>query len=147
MAAYVDRPQWYWRAQYWCHLLADSLDELHDFAGRLGKPRQAFQARRLPHYDLTIVQRRIALDLGAIEVRSRDIVLLARRLRVEQVACRPDDGLGARAIGERTRAPFDNVASCATSTGMPDAIAFPQRRRSGDVVASSRPEHPARGEE
>ena len=109
MAAYVDRPKWYWRDQYWCHLLADSLDELHDFAGRLGKPRRAFQAKRLPHYDLTVGQRRIAIDLGAIEVRSRDIVLLARRLRIEQVACRPygAPGAGGRSAGREASSTFD----------------------------------------
>jgi hypothetical protein len=39
----------------------------------------------LPHYDLTVAQRAIAIDLGAFEVSSRAIVIVARRLRLEAV--------------------------------------------------------------
>ena len=83
MAVYVDHPRWLWRELYWCHLGADSLLELHDFAALVGKPRRAFQCRRLPHYDLTVVQRAVAIELGALAVSSRELVVVARRLRAE----------------------------------------------------------------
>jgi hypothetical protein len=52
MACYVDKPEWEWRGKMWAHLLADSLDELHAFAGKLGLQRAWFQAppqTRYPH--------------------------------------------------------------------------------------------------
>ena len=36
MAVYVDNLRIPWRGKEWCHLLADSLDELHSFAEKLG---------------------------------------------------------------------------------------------------------------
>lgn len=56
----------------WCHLLADSPDELHTFASRLGLKRKWFQDRRWPHYDLTPGKRILAIRLGALEVRRTD---------------------------------------------------------------------------
>lgn len=35
MAVYVDRPSHHWRDRLWCHLVADTLEELHAFAARL----------------------------------------------------------------------------------------------------------------
>ncbi|MEZ1440961.1 DUF4031 domain-containing protein [Pseudomonas shirazica] len=36
MAVYVDSEGIRWRGREWCHLVADSLDELHTFADRCG---------------------------------------------------------------------------------------------------------------
>ncbi len=84
MAAYVDRAIWQWRGRLWCHLLADELDELHVFADRVGVPRRAFQDRRYPHYDLPEERRAIAVELGALEVSFREIIVVARRLRAQR---------------------------------------------------------------
>lgn len=52
-----------------CHLLADTLEELHEFADRLGLRREWFQNHpRWPHYDLTRNKRALAVRLGATEV-------------------------------------------------------------------------------
>jgi len=86
MAAYIDAPLWSWMGLRWCHLLADSLDELHEFADQLGLPRMVFQCpphARFPHYDLSPWRRRRALRLGAIEIGHREVVHKARRLRHE----------------------------------------------------------------
>jgi hypothetical protein len=56
----------------WCHMAADSgLDELHDFAARLGIPRRAFQR---DHYDLPAHVRSHAVALGAEEVSTREFI-------------------------------------------------------------------------
>jgi hypothetical protein len=56
-----------------CHLMADDLDELHAFAGRLGLKREWFQDYPLhPHYDLTASKRARALKLGAVFVPARE---------------------------------------------------------------------------
>lgn len=52
-----------------CHLFADSVEELHAFALRLGMRRSWYQEDvRLPHYDLTAKRRRKALYYGAKEM-------------------------------------------------------------------------------
>lgn len=67
-----------WRGRRWAHLMADTLDELHAFAARLGLPRRAFQDRRSgAHYDVDAALRSIALALGAQPIsRHRDRALV-----------------------------------------------------------------------
>lgn len=87
---YVDEAVWEWRGQLWCHLLADSIDELHEFAGRLGLRRTWFQgSSRFPHYDLTANKRLQAIRLGAQAVDARTAVMRARALRDGAVASHP----------------------------------------------------------
>jgi predicted transcriptional regulator len=51
----------------WCHLLADTTDELHALADRIALARRWFQEAPVPHYDLTPTKRRAAVAAGAIE--------------------------------------------------------------------------------
>jgi hypothetical protein len=73
-------PMRYWHRR--CgHLVSDlSLDELHEFAAALGLRREWFQAKSIPHYDLTGEVYEMAIELGATLVSSRHIVLRAVRL-------------------------------------------------------------------
>lgn len=50
-----------------CHLTTDgSLEELHEFAKKIGMRREWFQEHRLmPHYDLSPARREAALAAGA----------------------------------------------------------------------------------
>lgn len=67
MAVYIDDAVFAWRGQRWAHLMADTLDELHDFAQQLGIPRRAFQDKPSgAHYDVPAPLREEALALGAI---------------------------------------------------------------------------------
>ena len=57
---------------HWCHLTADTLDELHAMAARIGLKRAWYQPGRyqhLCHYDLTPARRARALALGAQDVQ------------------------------------------------------------------------------
>ena len=62
----------------WCHMVSDtSEEELHTFAARLGLKRAWFQRRpqaSVAHYDLTPPRRTLAVQLGAVEVSSRELV-------------------------------------------------------------------------
>ncbi len=69
-------------------MTGDALEELHDFAGRLGLRRRWFQDVRLPHYDLHRTLHLAALEAGAILVPSRRIVVVARSLREAEPARR-----------------------------------------------------------
>ncbi|WP_257814207.1 DUF4031 domain-containing protein [Burkholderia glumae] len=84
MAVYVDNALIVWRGKRWCHLVADSLDELHGFAKHLGLRRTWFQDRAsYPHYDVTESIRLRALRLGAIQGDKRTIVQCGRSLKQE----------------------------------------------------------------
>lgn len=65
----------------WCHLFADTVEELHEFAARIGMKRAWFQGHHnaLPHYDLIPSRRKAAVRAGAQEARLRDIIAAKRR--------------------------------------------------------------------
>lgn len=69
----------------WSHLMADSDDELHAFAAKLGLRRSWHQKPGTPisHYDVTEPKRRLALKLGAVPIgyMSRESMDLLRRKR------------------------------------------------------------------
>lgn len=62
------------------HLQADTVEELHAFAARLGLKRSWFQSKpgrpEMDHYDCTRSKREMALCLGAVD---EDIRTSARR--------------------------------------------------------------------
>jgi hypothetical protein len=88
VAVYVDRPVWEWRGRRWCHLLADTDEELHAFAAELGLRRAWFQQTEgrpwKDHYDLPEEVRAEAVRAGAVEVDLRHVAahLRARRARM-----------------------------------------------------------------
>lgn len=55
-----------------CHLTADTLEELHAFAKRIGMKREWFQDGRVPHYDLTPGRRAEAKLAGAVFVSAKE---------------------------------------------------------------------------
>ncbi len=65
-----------------CHMVADTLEELHEMADRIGVARRWFQANAShPHYDICKAKRAIALSLGAVEVGRRELAAILRRTR------------------------------------------------------------------
>lgn len=67
---------------WWCHMIADTLDELHAFAECLGFRRAWFQSGSIPHYDVgTTGKRELAIKLGAIECDRHVFVAHVQRLR------------------------------------------------------------------
>ena len=83
---YVDDAEVPRHGYLWCHLLADRLAELHEFASLIGVSKRAFhRGARHPHYDITLWQRQLALREGARAVTAREAVRVARRMLAEQV--------------------------------------------------------------
>jgi hypothetical protein len=74
MTVYVDDAVHLWRDQRWAHLMADTLEELHAMAARLGLPRRAFQNKTSgAHYDVPSDLRERVIGLGAVAIsRHRD---------------------------------------------------------------------------
>ncbi|WAC62190.1 DUF4031 domain-containing protein [Pseudoxanthomonas sp. SL93] len=88
MSVYVDDAVTLWRGRRWAHMMADTLEELHAMAARLGMPRRAFQDKSSgAHYDLTVELREEALRLGAVAIsRHRDreqVRAIIRRARAQ----------------------------------------------------------------
>lgn len=82
MAVYVDDECIAWRGKVWCHMVADTPDELHAFAARVGLKRAWFQSQSVyPHYDVTLSIRVKALQLGAIMADRETLLLCARDLK------------------------------------------------------------------
>ena len=82
MAVWVDDMRIAKHGKLWCHLVADSWEEMHEFAlHTLKLEARCFHGRaKLPHYDVTIWERELALQLGAVAVHHRQIVVCARKL-------------------------------------------------------------------
>lgn len=82
MAVYVDglRDYGWWRGPS-CHLIADSVEELIEFAVSIGLRPEWFQPKSSPHFDLSAQTRVVALQKGAIELGQREFVARLRRIR------------------------------------------------------------------
>jgi hypothetical protein len=66
-----------WNHAEGCHMVADSLQELHDFAVKLKLgPSWFFQN----HYRLTLTKRRMALKNGAQEISTLDFITKAHEM-------------------------------------------------------------------
>lgn len=56
-----------------CHMTADSMDELHLLASRIGLKREWFQRHATaPHYDLNASKREAALAAGAVYMPAKE---------------------------------------------------------------------------
>lgn len=66
----------------YAHLVADSLDELHAFAASIGvKPHFFHKTASHPHYDITGEQRTKAIEAGAKEVTSKELLGKAKEMK------------------------------------------------------------------
>jgi hypothetical protein len=86
MAVYVDpireHPPFHDGNTLWCHMIADTEEELHAMAERIGMRREWYQG---DHYDLRPAGRALALQYGAQEMSMR---AMARRVCGERKARR-----------------------------------------------------------
>ncbi len=70
-----------------CHMFADSLNELHEMAEKIGMKRSWFQdnGQSAEHYDLVASRRALAIKYGAIELTERkqigEMINMSRRRR------------------------------------------------------------------
>ena len=79
MTVYVDTMRARYGRLVLCHMIADSDDELHAMADRIGVARKWFQAQAsTPHYDICLAKKALALKHGAVELSRRD---MGRKLR------------------------------------------------------------------
>lgn len=80
---YVD-PLFTWGSKgQWCHMIADSVDELHHFAVQIGLKRSwvHISSSGIVHYDLRPSKRELAIKYGAIEVKSSEFIARAKGVK------------------------------------------------------------------
>ncbi len=67
---YVDDMRAKFGRMIMCHLLADTDDELHAMAARIGVARRWHQKAGTPHshYDIALSKRALAVAAGAVEI-------------------------------------------------------------------------------
>jgi hypothetical protein len=81
---YIDDAQIAYRGMLMCHMWADTDDELHAMAQRLGLRRAWHDGDAiLSHYDVCLSKRRLAVKLGAKLV---DSSFLKQRIRLARSA-------------------------------------------------------------
>ena len=82
MTVYVDEPRNKFGRMVMCHMIADTLDELHIMAAKIGMHREWFQNNAdHPHYDVSKSKRVLAVRYGAVEVDNRQLIMIIRKQR------------------------------------------------------------------
>jgi ribA/ribD-fused uncharacterized protein len=85
MAVYVDNMKMPYRGMIMSHMTADSNEELHEMAAKLGLNREWFQGlpkHTIEHYDISEGKRQQAIKLGAVEEDLFDPDARQRRNRI-----------------------------------------------------------------
>lgn len=84
MSVYVDIPAYAFRRMIMCHMLADTPDELHAIADKIGVARRWYQCppkASFWHYDICKTKRALAVSHGAIECDRNAFVAALRKIR------------------------------------------------------------------
>lgn len=73
MAVYVDDMRAKYRRMVMCHMIADTVLELHFMADNIGVARRHFQQTKSgPHYDICLSYKSRAVARGAIQITQRE---------------------------------------------------------------------------
>jgi hypothetical protein len=84
MAVYVDDANVPFGRMIMCHMVADTLDELNSMADVIGVNRKWFQDHpKHPHYDISRMKKALALQNGAIEVTSKELITIIKGIKYE----------------------------------------------------------------
>lgn len=89
MAVYVDDMRAPYGRMVMCHMVADTDDELHAMAAKIGVARRWHQKPKTSHshYDICLSKRAKAVSLGAIEI---DRAKLGEIIRAKREAFKGD---------------------------------------------------------
>ena len=97
MAVYVDAARNKYGRMVMCHMIADTVAELHVMAEKIRMKREWFQPFSSPHYDLSLSRRALAVKHGAVEVDRRELVAVMKRqtgVWVEEYRVARESGVG-----------------------------------------------------
>ena len=86
MSVYVDDAAHQYGRMVMCHMMADTPAELFEMVDRIGVDRRWYQGpgkASFPHFDICQTKRRMAVELGALEVGRREGYLFRKHMREE----------------------------------------------------------------
>lgn len=86
MAVYVDDMRAPYRNMIMCHMIADTSEELHAMAERIGVQRKwcQYEGTYREHYDICVSKRKAAVARGAKEITWRETGALVRQRKENQ---------------------------------------------------------------
>ena len=70
---YVDNFEIKFKNMKMYHLLADTEEELHIFAEKIGLKREWFQNKKIKHYDISKSKKELAIKNGAKELSYKEV--------------------------------------------------------------------------
>ena len=118
MAVYVDDAKIPFRRMKMSHLFADTPEELFAMVDTIDVQRKWYQNKRLPHFDICISKRRLAIHAGAVPIKygSRKFLRIMRRIKKQGVK-NPDIRVRycAYALAHTLRPTFISVEKAAKS--------------------------------
>lgn len=103
MTVYVDDMRAPYGRLIMCHMIADTLAELHAMADRIGIARKWFQnVASGPHYDIALSKRALAVQYGARQITLRQCACMMKRWRQTGALGEPETAI--EWVHEQTRA-------------------------------------------
>lgn len=84
MPVYVDDMCTSYGRMKMCHMVADTLGELHAMADKIGVARRWYQGppvTHLPHYDIALSKKALAVQMGAQQIKWREAPAIALRCK------------------------------------------------------------------
>lgn len=85
MTVFVDSMNAKYGRMTMCHMVsdADNDDELHAMASQIGVARRWHQKAGTPHshYDICLSKKKLALELGAVEISRQDLARILAKKR------------------------------------------------------------------
>lgn len=100
MAVYVDDMRARFRRMVLCHMIADTEEEIHAMADKIGVARRWYQG---DHYDICQSKRALAVAYGAREITGRQLSAMAFNRRCRWPMGTPETAEG---IARERRAAF-----------------------------------------
>lgn len=86
MSVYVDSAKNKYGRMQMCHMIGDTVEELHKMADKIQIRREWFQNNGTPHYDICQSKRNRALRAGALVMDRKKTVELIRMYRKQNAA-------------------------------------------------------------
>ena len=106
VTVYVDDMMAQFGLMKMCHMVADTDEELHAMAAKIGVARRWHQkpGTHKSHYDIAMSKRALARQAGAVDVTWRQLGAMVKRREITGQLGSPDDAMAwARAYQESLR--------------------------------------------
>lgn len=82
MAVHVDNARYSLGRMFMCHMVSETITELHAMADRIGVKRKWFHRY---HYNICKAKRKLAINAGAQVITSRHASVIRHNCRLDQI--------------------------------------------------------------